>query len=257
MMNEKKPEEEFEEGKQMEEYSDSALVDELNGLKIEEEPNPESEQRLETVVESPIKNEKKKPLPPPPKKDEPKPIQPVQQSKEVKANVPVVNIPEAKPEVKPTPVPKEELPQQPQPVFTGIDDYIQKTGLQIEENYVLAGREKRKEFVNGAYNNLLGVISGEYVIVPRQAVQPATQPESTPQAVHVQPRLSTEELKAIVKEVVAEAIPKEISPPAPLPVEPKVGKITKWGALKVLGLTVSFFLVGLAIVLISYAVTHH
>ena len=56
-----KKEPEFEEGKQVEEYlEDPNLVKELNELEIEPESNSDAEQRLETVVEALVRNEKKK-----------------------------------------------------------------------------------------------------------------------------------------------------------------------------------------------------
>jgi hypothetical protein len=56
---------EFEEGKELEEYAaDPDLVSTLNSLEIPGESSPEATQRMETVAEPPIRNEKAKPLPP-------------------------------------------------------------------------------------------------------------------------------------------------------------------------------------------------
>ena len=257
----KKPESEFEEGKPMEEYADdSKLVDELNNLKIDPEPNPDVETRLETVVEEPVRNEKKKPIPQP-KKEDPK-IAPVEVPVTPNAEKPVQpiveqpKISEPQPPIQEAPQPQQQAP--PEVKFNGIDDYIARAGQQIEENYAAAGKEARKQFINNSYNNLLGIISGEYVVVPRQAVQQQTAPqqEASPQAVQVQPQLSTEQLKAIVKEVVAEAIPTQPIT-APSPVESKVVKPKgKWSLKSAALMAGVFLMIGIAII-VTYGLLNH
>ena len=256
-----KREQEFEEGKPMEEYAgDSKLVDELNNLKIDPEPNPDVETRLETVVEEPVRNEKKKPIPQP-KKEDPK-IAPVEVPVTPNAEKPVQpiveqpKISEPQPPIQEAPQPQQQAP--PEVKFNGIDDYIARAGQQIEENYAAAGKEARKQFINNSYNNLLGIISGEYVVVPRQAVQQQTAPqqEASPQAVQVQPQLSTEQLKAIVKEVVAEAIPTQPIT-APSPVESKVVKPKgKWSLKSAALMAGVFLMIGIAII-VTYGLLNH
>ena len=256
-----KREQEFEEGKPMEEYvEDLKLADELNSLVIPEEPNPDVETRLETVVEEPVRNEKKKPIPQP-KKEDPK-IAPVEVPVTPNAEKPVQpiveqpKISEPQPPIQEAPQPQQQAP--PEVKFNGIDDYIARAGQQIEENYAAAGKEARKQFINNSYNNLLGIISGEYVVVPRQAVQQQTAPqqEASPQAVQVQPQLSTEQLKAIVKEVVAEAIPTQPIT-APSPVESKVVKPKgKWSLKSAALMAGVFLMIGIAII-VTYGLLNH
>lgn len=267
----KKPESEFEEGKPMEEYADdSKLVDELNNLKIDPEPNPDVETRLETVVEEPVRNEKKKPIPQP-KKEDPK-IAPVEVPVTPNAEKPVQpiveqpKISEPQPPIQEAPQPQQQAP--PEVKFNGIDDYIARAGQQIEENYAAAGKEARKQFINNSYNNLLGIISGEYVVVPRQAVQQQPAAEQTPQQNPVESEqskpITIEDLRSTIEEVVD----KKISAKTVLPeqtqqqqpsttVNPKVVKPKgKWSLKSAALMAGVFLMIGIAII-VTYGLLNH
>ena len=258
-----KSEQEFEEGKPMEEYAeDSKLVDELNSLQIEPEPNPDAGQRLETVVEEPVRNEKQKKkseaavkitaavsVP----KVEPKIVQPAQEVPvEVAAEPKIVSAEQPLPQQQ---TPEQDAPQQVQPEqkFNGIDDYIARAGQQIEENYVAAGKEARRTFINNSYGNLLGIISGEYVVVPRQAVveQPQTQQV---QAAESKP-FTKDDLREIVEDVVSKKLEKVVSVQTQMPqsaptIAPKLVKPKGRWSLKMTGAAIAVFLaVGVIIIL--------
>ncbi len=170
---------EFEEGKQIEEY-----VNELDSIPIEKEPNQTATQKMETVAEAPVRNEKKpKKQPEPPKQPQPPaavivPPQPTPIAPSPQAP-PATPAPEPTPVMEPTPEPTTQPPQPtpPQnspPTYNGIDDYIIKTGQAI-------GKQTEAQFINTTYRNLVGVINGELMLVPaQQAQQQQPTPEQEP-----------------------------------------------------------------------------
>ena len=234
-----KREQEFEEGKPMEEYADdSKLVDELNNLKIDPEPNPDAGQRLETVVEEPVRNEKAK------KKPEPPVVKiPEQSAPKVVEEPKIEEPPPVEQPVISDPVQEALVQQQVQPEqlqFNGIDDYIKKTGKAV-------GQAAEANFVNGAYNNLLGVIRGEFVIVPRQAVEQA--PQQKPVESEQPKPITLDDLRVVVKEVVAAELPKAMPVQTTQAANPKAVKGGRW-SLKMTGAAVAVFLaVGVIIIL--------
>jgi hypothetical protein len=178
---------EFEEGKQVEDY-----VAELDALKIEEEPNPESEQRLETIVSPPIRNEKKKtsPLAKTIVKEEPV-IVPPQKVEVTQQNTSVDQMPIVE-------VPKivESVPQQAsqqQQTFSGLDDYIDK-----------ASEAMKQRWRANVYETLLGVASGQLQVVP---VQQAVEQSPVPQQQSQGRQLTKEDLREIVREELPNYIP--------------------------------------------------
>jgi hypothetical protein len=177
---------EFEEGKQVEDY-----VAELDALKIEEEPNPESEQRLETIVSPPIRNEKKKtsPLAKPIVKEEPV-IVPPQKVEVTQQNTSVDQIP-----VVEAPKIVESVPQQAsqqQQTFSGLDDYIDK-----------AAESMKQQWRTNAYQTLFGVASGQLQVVPVQQAVEQPQAQQQPQG----RQLTKEDLREIVREELPNYIP--------------------------------------------------
>ena len=153
-------EESFEEGKTVEEY-----VADLDSLVIPPEPNPDVEQRLENVVEEPVRNEKKKPVQPAPQVQVPPPVH-----KEPVAQPPVVEQP--KPPEQPK-IPEPQVPEQPVQVeqqFTTLDEYIQRTAEAVKQ-----------EWLGNAYRNMIGVATGQFQIVRAQAQLPQQQQVQQPQ----------------------------------------------------------------------------
>jgi hypothetical protein len=255
----------FEEGKPMEEY-DPNLVKELDSLNIDPEPNPQAEQRLETVAEPPMRNEKKKQQMPkeettkPPKPELPSAIKLPQEQKPATPVEPVeiTPAPAAPFAEKPvstatqTPVEKiqtpQEQPRQPEaPTFRGIDDYIIQTGKAI-------GQQAEKNFINNSYQNLLGIISGEYVIVPRQQVAEQKPIVEQPPA-QAQPQITKEDLRIVVEEVVDKKLsaspstqPTQASPVAsPKPLKQKQKHV--WSKKEAIALTGIFIFFEIIIVL--------
>jgi hypothetical protein len=235
---------EFEEGKQVEDY-----VAELDALKIEEEPNPESEQRLETIVSPPIRNEKKKTLP---KREEaavPVPQRVVERPVEVEPEV----VPEIIVEQPKRREPVQQQAPEPQPQkFNGFDDYIERTAEAVKQNW----REN-------VYRTLVGVVSGQLQIVPVQQPQ-EPEPQSAPQQ---QPQRSQQLTKEDLREIVREELPKLIpqaqaqvqpeSQVVPPPINPKVVKQGKrWSLKAVLALMGVFVAFGMAIFITLNAVLH-
>jgi hypothetical protein len=220
---------EFEEGKQVEDY-----VAELDALKIEEEPNPESEQRLETIVSPPIRNEKKKtsPLAKTIVKEEPV-IVPPQKVEVTQQNTSVDQMPIVE-------VPKivESVPQQAsqqQQTFSGLDDYIDK-----------ASEAMKQRWRANVYETLLGVASGQLQVVP---VQQAVEQSPVPQQQSQGRQLTKEDLREIVREELPNYIPTQ--PPI---ITPKIASHKgKWGLKSVVALAGVFLFIGIAIIVtISY-----
>lgn len=145
---------EFEDGKQIEEYLDpdpDELKKELDSIPL----TVENEQTFETVAEEPVRNkkEKKQELPP-------KPIEPTQ-PQQTEPQQPTTQTSPEQPQ--PTPQP---------PTYTGIDDYIMQTANQI-------GEITKKQFIENSYRNLFAVINGEVQLTPIQQPQQQTPPPKT------------------------------------------------------------------------------
>jgi hypothetical protein len=182
----KKEQVDFEEGKPMEEYVDENLVAELNALKIDDEPNPNVETRLETVAEAPIRNEKAKPVVPPiVKKELPKEVvAPVVKEPliEVPKEAPVIIGPLPKIEstqqniISPSSEP--EVVEQARPSFDGM---IQR-GLSQKKQMLF--EKAQKDYDNTErqfYDNMFALINmaanGSVVPQNQQPVQPQVSPE--------------------------------------------------------------------------------
>jgi hypothetical protein len=145
-------------------------VDDLNSLEIEPEVNPGVETRLETVVEVPVRNEKKK-------VESPKVIQ--QASSIVKEPVVMPSIVEQPKQVEqPTPQPQV---QSVQPQFNGLDDYINRTAEAVKQ-----------QWRDNAYQTLIGVVTGQLqVVAPQTQVPQQQQPVQQAQPI-VQERVVVE-----------------------------------------------------------------
>ena len=191
----KSSEENFEEGKSVEEYTaDSALVDELNSLQIEPEPFP-SGQPLEQVVEVIQKPVKKK-------EEEKKIVAPVASPKQ---EVPQVKTPIAEPlqnAVYVAPV-EEELPlPPPPPEFENANgshpsfDGVIKNVLSAKRQAIFDRAEKDAAQVEtNLYTNLFNAfdaIANGSPLVTSQQQQPIAQPQvlqPVPLPVQVQPQV--------------------------------------------------------------------
>jgi hypothetical protein len=232
----------FEDGKEIEDYKN-----ELDALVIDDEPNPEVETHLETVVEAPVRNEKKKTLP---KREEV--AVPVSQRV---VEGPVEVEPEVVPEiVVEQPKRREPAPQQmPEPQkFNGFDDYIERTAEAVKQNWR-----------DNVYRTLVGVVSGQLQIVPVQQPQepePQPSPQQQPQR---QQMLTKEDLREIVREELPKLIPpaqtqaQSVSQAVPPPINPKVvNKKGRWSLKAALALMGVFFAFGLAIFITLNAVFH-
>ena len=190
----KSSEENFEEGKSVEEYTDASLVDELNGLQIEPEPFP-SGQPLEQVVEVIQKPVKKK-------EEEKKIVAPVASPKQ---EVPQVKTPIAEPlqnAVYVAPV-EEELPlPPPPPEFENANgshpsfDGVIKNVLSAKRQAIFDRAEKDAAQVEtNLYTNLFNAfdaIANGSPLVTSQQSQPIAQPQvlqPVPLPVQVQPQV--------------------------------------------------------------------
>jgi hypothetical protein len=182
----------FEDGKQIEEY-----VSELDNLKIESEPNLEATQTLETVVEAPIRNEKKlKRQPEPPKPAVPAPPSPASAAPIASPtqSFPIVPSPTQPAPIAPTnKEPEIENIEKPEPVpprRLTIDEFIDQQGELLKQEYYRAGDNVKQEFVDNSYKNLTAVINGEVQLVPiQQTPLPEQQPRQEPIPINVDDQL--------------------------------------------------------------------
>ena len=196
----KSSEENFEEGKTVEEYTDSALVDELNGLQIEPEPFPSGQhmEQVAEVIQKPVKK----------KEEEKKIVAPVaspkQEVPQVKTPV-VVSVPIVEPlqnAVYVAPV-EEELPlPPPPPEFENASsshpsfDGVIKNVLLAKRQAIFDRAEKDAAQVEtNLYTNLFNAfdaIANGAPLVTSQQSQPIAQPQvlqPVPVPVQVQPQV--------------------------------------------------------------------
>jgi len=171
-------EENFEEGKPVEEY-----VRELDDLVIPEEPSSQATQRLEDIIEPPIKNEKKKPIVAAvePKKD-PTPEVPKPTQKPVAPKIPII----------PSVPPNGEQPLPPPPLeeenngsaFPSLDGLISKAVERQKEEIFKKAKSDADQFEQRFYNGLVALVesvaSGSVVPLPQQSV-PQLPPPQPPQ----------------------------------------------------------------------------
>ena len=177
-----KRESEFEEGKQVEEYLDaSELEKELNSLEIPPEANSEAEQRMENVVEAPVRNEKKKETP---QKEAPWKVAEPPTPLPVKQPEPVIEKPKP-------PEPQQPQPVQAEPEFKGLDDYIDRTAEAVKQ-----------QWRTNAYRTLIGVVTGQLQVVQPQAQLPQQSQQTQSQPQVQQPQLQQEKFveKVVVKD---------------------------------------------------------
>lgn len=183
----------FEDGKEIEEYSD-ALAEIEKTLAIEAEKFPQGQplEQVAEVVEKPVKKKEpekkiadiKKPevkaapqivFPPTPPLVEPQQVT-TYTEKEVATSIAPPSEPTPPVTIqKPT---VEEVTLQPpvqsqQPVFRGIDAYIEETATAV-------GIQAKETFRNNAYTNLFAVINGQVRLVPIEQEQPAEESQQQP-----------------------------------------------------------------------------
>jgi hypothetical protein len=180
-------EENFEEGKPVEEY-----VRELDDLVIPEEPSSQTTQRLEDIIEPPIKNEKKKPIAIVEPKKDPAPEVPKPTQKPVAPNIPVIPVEQPK-------IINQDLPPPPEdcevPKYPSLDGMITKAVERKKVEIFEKAKAEAEQFEARFYDGLVALVNS----VANGSVIPLSQNQSQqalpPPTIQVDPK--DEELKEI------------------------------------------------------------